>query len=43
MINFVNRWCAEGLTPHGPLGVGQALPALRRVASLLNLPYAEIN
>ncbi len=42
MINFVNRWCAEGPTHHCALGVGHLLPVIRRVASLLKLPYVEI-
>ncbi len=39
---FVNRWCAEGPTHHCALGVGHLLPQLRKVASLLNVPLAEV-
>jgi len=42
MTNFVNRWCSEGPTHHCALGVGQVLPAVRRIASLLRLPYVEV-
>jgi L-arabinose isomerase len=42
MTAFVNRWCLEAPTHHCALGVGQVLPALRNVASLLKLPYVEI-
>jgi L-arabinose isomerase len=42
MAGFVNRWCMEGPTHHCALGVGQVLPVARRIASLLKLPYVEI-
>ena len=42
MTNFVNRWCSEGPTHHCALGVGQVLPVVRRIGSLLNLPYVEV-
>jgi L-arabinose isomerase len=43
MTDFVNRWCKEGPTHHCALGVGHALPVLRRIASLLKLPFVEVN
>ena len=42
MTNFVNRWCSEGPTHHCALGVGHVLPVIRRIASLLKLPYVEV-
>ena len=42
MTNFVNRWCGEGPTHHCALGVGHALPIVRRIATLLKLPYVEV-
>jgi L-arabinose isomerase len=42
MTNFVNRWCSEGPTHHCALGVGHVLPVVRRIASLLKLPYVEV-
>jgi L-arabinose isomerase len=42
MTNFVNRWCMEGPTHHCALGVGHVLPVTRHIASLLKLPYVEI-
>jgi L-arabinose isomerase len=42
MTQFVNRWCMEGPTHHCALGVGRVLPVIRRIASLLNLPYCEL-
>jgi L-arabinose isomerase len=42
MTNFVNRWCMEGPTHHCALGVGLLTPAIRHIASLLKLPYVEI-
>jgi L-arabinose isomerase len=42
MTNFVNRWCSEGPTHHCALGVGHVLPIVRRIASLLKLPYVEV-
>lgn len=42
MANFVNRWCMEGPTHHCALGVGHELPAIRRIAALLKLPYVEV-
>jgi L-arabinose isomerase len=40
--DFLNRWCVEGPTHHCALGVGHLLPQLRKVASLLNVPLAEV-
>ena len=42
MTNFVNRWCSEGPTHHCALGVGHVLPVVRRIGSLLKLPYVEV-
>ena len=42
MTNFVSRWCSEGPTHHCALGVGHVLPVVRRIASLLRLPYVEV-
>lgn len=42
MTNFVNRWCLQGPTHHCALGVGQVMPVVRNVASLLKLPFVEI-
>ena len=42
MTNFVNRWCMEGPTHHCALGVGHVLPVVRRIGSLLKLPYVEV-
>ena len=42
MTNFINRWCMEGPTHHCALGVGQVLPVLRNIASLLKLPLVEL-
>ncbi len=42
MTSFVNRWCAEGPTHHCALGVGHVLPVVRCIASLLRLPYVEV-
>ncbi len=39
---WVNRWCQAGPTHHCALGVGHELPAIRRIASLLNLELVEI-
>jgi L-arabinose isomerase len=39
---FFERWCAEGPTHHVALGVGHVAAEVRRVASLLDLPYAEV-
>ena len=40
--DFFERWCAEGPTHHVALGVGHVAPEVRRVASLFDLPYAEV-
>ena len=40
---FIERWCAEGPTHHVALGVGYVAAEVRRVASLLALPYAEVH
>jgi L-arabinose isomerase len=39
---FLEAWCAEGPTHHVALGVGHVAGEVRRVASLLDLPYAEV-
>src|SRR3954449_4345304 len=39
---FLERWCAEGPTHHVALGVGHVAGEVRRVASLLDLEYAEV-
>ena len=39
---FFERWCAEGPTHHVALGVGHRAADLRRVATLLDLEYAEV-
>ena len=39
---FFERWCAEGPTHHVALGVGHVAGTVRRVASLLELEYAEV-
>jgi L-arabinose isomerase len=39
---FFERWCAEGPTHHVALGVGHVADEVRKVASLLNLEYAEV-
>lgn len=41
MKPFVNRWCLEGPTLHCALGVGQIMPVVRNIASLLKLPFVE--
>lgn len=40
---FVNRWCMEGPTHHCALGIGHNLPRIRKLASLLKIPLAEVN
>jgi L-arabinose isomerase len=42
MTDFFNRWCVEGPTHHCALGIGRALPAIRKIAALLGLPCQEI-
>jgi L-arabinose isomerase len=42
MARFVNAWCLEGPTHHCALGVGQAMPVLRNIGSLLKLPFVEV-
>lgn len=42
LTEWVNRWCQAGPTHHCALGVGRELPAIRRVASLLDLQLVEI-
>jgi len=42
MRNFVDRWCREAPTHHCALGVGSVLPVLRNLASLLKLPFVEV-
>jgi L-arabinose isomerase len=39
---FFERWCAEGPTHHVALGVGHRVEELRRVATLLELPFAVV-
>jgi len=39
---FFERWCAEGPTHHVALGVGHRVEELRRVAGLLDLPFAVV-
>jgi L-arabinose isomerase len=39
---FLERWCAEGPTHHVALGVGHVASEVRKVASLLDLGYAEV-
>jgi L-arabinose isomerase len=39
---FFERWCAEGPTHHVALGVGHRIEELRRVAALLELPFAVV-
>jgi L-arabinose isomerase len=39
---FFERWCAEGPTHHVALGVGHRAADLRRVATLLDVEYAEV-
>ena len=39
---FFEAWCAEGPTHHVALGVGHRAAEVRKVASLLGLPYAEV-
>jgi L-arabinose isomerase len=41
--DFFERWCAHGPTHHVALGVGHVAGDVRRVASLLDLEYAEIS
>ncbi len=43
MTAFVNRWCQEGPTHHCALGVRPVLPAIRHVASLLQVPFVEVS
>ncbi|MHB1572318.1 MAG: arabinose isomerase, partial [Solirubrobacteraceae bacterium] len=40
--DFFEAWCAEGPTHHVALGVGHVAEDVRRVARLLDLPYAEV-
>jgi L-arabinose isomerase len=39
---FFEAWCAEGPTHHVALGVGHRVEELRRVAALLDLPFAVV-
>ena len=39
---FFERWCAEGPTHHVALGVGHVAGEVRKVASMLDLEYAEV-
>ena len=39
---FVNRWSMEGPTHHCALGVGHNLAGIRKLASLLKIPLAEV-
>jgi L-arabinose isomerase len=40
---FLERWCAEGPTHHVALGVGHVASEVRKLASLLELEYAEVS
>jgi L-arabinose isomerase len=40
---FFERWCAEGPTHHVALGIGHRVAELRRVAALLDLPFAVVS
>ncbi len=42
MRQFVDRWCREAPTHHCALGVGHVWPVVRNMASLLKLPWAEV-
>ena len=42
MPTFIERWSEAGPTHHFALGIGHVLPEIRCVASLLKLPYAEV-
>ena len=39
---FVNRWSMEGPTHHCALGVGHNMGRIRKLASLLKIPLAEV-
>ena len=39
---FFEAWCAEGPTHHVALGVGHRAEDVKRVARLLDLPFAEV-
>jgi L-arabinose isomerase len=40
--DFFERWCAQGPTHHVALGIGHRVEELRRVASVLDLPFAVV-
>jgi L-arabinose isomerase len=40
--DFFERWCAEGPTHHVALGIGHRVEELRRVATLLELPFTVV-
>jgi L-arabinose isomerase len=40
--DFFERWCAQGPTHHVALGIGHRVEELRRVASVLELPFAVV-
>ena len=42
MTYLVNQWCLEGPTHHCTLRVGQVIPVIRNIASLLKLPFVEV-
>jgi L-arabinose isomerase len=39
---FFERWCAHGPTHHVALGIGHRVEELRRVAALLDVPFAVV-
>jgi L-arabinose isomerase len=41
--DFFERWCAHGPTHHVALGIGHRVEELRRVAALLDLPFAVVS
>jgi len=42
MSRFVNQWCLQWPTHHCALGVGQVMPVVRNIASLLRLPFVAV-
>jgi L-arabinose isomerase len=42
VTNWVNRWCAAGPTHHFALGIGDAVPAICKTVSMLNLELVEV-
>lgn len=39
---FVNAWCMEGPTHHCALGIGHRAAEIRKIATLLDLPFVQI-